>query len=175
MPWRRSKSSAEEVWQPPPKPWRVLLAADDPDRAELLGRLLHRAGHDVGITDGARSAVVALMKEPAHCVVLALTRAGAGGNLAGLDLIRHSNDARVSRSRVVLCADRSGKEMFSWESGVDGYVQTPFHERQLMAEIESAVSVPDDDLRTYRRDRRDAAQRAGRRSPAAGITPERKL
>ena len=46
MPLRRSKTDQGE-WKVPPRPWHVLVVADDPEGAEVMVRLLARAGHEV--------------------------------------------------------------------------------------------------------------------------------
>ena len=70
---------------------------------------------------------VALTRRPVHCVVLDLTVAGSGGNLKVLDAIRTNPDDRVAGARVVLCSPGGTNRLFAWESGVDGFLSTPFH------------------------------------------------
>jgi DNA-binding response OmpR family regulator len=149
----------------------VLAVADDPDGAEILVRLLARAGNEASLAPAQQATLAALTRRPVHCVVLNLTIAGSGGNLKVLDAIRTNPDDRVSGARVVLCSPGGVNRLFAWESGVDGFIAAPFHIDELLGQIREVVERPDAERRSHRRIERDAARDGGRRDPtrAPGI------
>ncbi len=164
--WRRTEDSGDSrVATVPPRPWRILLAADDPDVGELLARILATDGHLVRRAVNHQATLVALLNEPADCVVIDLTRAGMGGNLKLLDALRTSEDERLSTSRVVLCGGRAANRLFSWESGIDAFLQHPFHARELLGAVTAVVERPDEERRRYRRQQADRARSEGRSAP----------
>lgn len=164
MPLRRSKTDGDH-WKVPARPWHVLVAADDPDGAEILVRLLARAGFEVSTAPAQQATLVALTRRPIQCVLLDLTLAGAGGNLKVLDAIRTNPDDRVSGARVVLCSPGGTNRLFAWESGVDGFLAAPFHADELLAQITEVVERPESERRSHRRVERDRARDGGRRDP----------
>ncbi|MBK9179977.1 MAG: hypothetical protein IPM45_10505 [Acidimicrobiales bacterium] len=167
--WRRTDEGAGQrvVATVPPRPWRILLAADDPDVSELLARVLATDGHLVRRAVNHQATLVALLNEPADCVVLDLTRAGAGGNLKLLDALRSSEDEHLAGSRVVLCGGRGSNRLFSWESGIDAFLQHPFHARELLDAVAAVVERPEEERRRHRRQQSDRARLEGRSAPAA--------
>jgi DNA-binding response OmpR family regulator len=164
VPLRRSKTDANHG-RPPPRPWHILVVADDPDGAEVLVRLLARAGHEVSSAPAQQAVLVSLTRRAVQCVVLDLTIAGAGGNLKVLDAIRTNPDDRVSGARVVLCSPGGTNRLFAWESGVDGFLAGPFHIDELLAEVQEIVERPESERRSHRRTERDRARDGGRRDP----------
>ena len=165
MPLRRSKTDTHHWKKTPPRPWHVLVVADDPDGAELMVRLLARAGHEVSSAPAQQATLVALTRRTVHCVVLNLSVAGSGGNLKVLDAIRTNPDDRVSGARVVLCSSGGTNRLFAWESGVDGFLASPFHVDELIAQIQEVIERPDTERRSHRRAERDLARDGGRRDP----------
>ncbi|HTN81905.1 MAG TPA: response regulator [Acidimicrobiales bacterium] len=159
------KRSKTEHWKVPHRPWHVLVVADDPEGAEIMVRLLARAGHEVSAAPAQQSALVALTRRPVQCVVLNLSVAGSGGNLKVLDAIRTNPDDRVSNARVVLCSRGGTNRLFAWESGVDGFLAGPFHIDELLAQISEVVERPESERRSHRRKERDQAREAGRKDP----------
>jgi DNA-binding response OmpR family regulator len=143
----------------------VLVVADDADGAEVMVRLLARAGHEVTVAPAQQATLVALTRRAVHCVILNLTVAGRGGNLKVLDAIRTNPDDRVASARVVLVSPGGTNRLFAWESGVDGFLSMPFHVDALLAEIEEVVERRESDRKQHRRTERDRARDAGRRDP----------
>ena len=166
MPLRRSKTD-QSRWSTK-RPWHVLVVADDPDGAELMVRVLARAGHEVSTAPAQQATLVALTRRLVHCVVLDLTVAGSGGNLKVLDSIRTNPDERVAGARVVLCSPGGTNRLFAWESGVDGFLSSPFHVDTVLAEIQEVVERPESERKQHRRTERDHARDAGRRDPTKG-------
>jgi len=142
---------------PPRKPWRIVLAIDEPDRAELLRRFLERAGHHVVQVSTAELAAVETGRELTACVVLNLTLAGGGGNLRALSVLRANANVTIARARVVFCGEHAANRLFAWESGADGFLPRPFAIDALLKEIDAVVTRPADQLREHRRRQRDAA------------------
>ena len=164
MPLRRSKTD-QSHWSAPKRPWHVLVVADDADGAEIMVRLLARAGHEVSVAPAQQATLVALTRRPVHCVLLDLTVAGSGGNLKVLDSIRTNPDDRVAGARVVLCSPGGTNRLFAWESGVDGFLSSPVHVDTVLAEIQEVIERPESERKQHRRVERDRARDAGRRDP----------
>ncbi len=143
----------------------MLTVADDPDGAEIMVRVLARAGHEVSLAPAQQATLGSLTRRPVHCVILNLTVAGSGGNLKVLDAIRTNPDDRVSTARVVLCAAGGTNRLFAWESGVDGFIASPFHIDEMLALVREVIERPESERRTHRRVERDAARDGGRRDP----------
>ena len=101
-----------------------------------------------------------------HCVLLDLTVAGSGGNLKVLDSIRTNPDDRVAGARVVLCSPGGTNRLFAWESGVDGFLSSPFHVDTVLAEIQEVIERPESERKQHRRVERDR-----RATPVAAIPP----
>lgn len=159
----------EATTWPPERPWRILLVADDPDVSELLARVLATDGHQIRRAVSQQAAMVALLNDPPACVVLDLTRSGTGGNLKLLDAIRTAEDVTVATTRVVLCGGKAANRLFSWESGVDAFLQHPFHARELLAEVAAVVERPDAERQAHRRQQADLARLEVR--PGAPVEP----
>jgi DNA-binding response OmpR family regulator len=163
LPLRRSKT--DQSHSSPKRPWHVLVVADDADGAEIMMRLLARAGHEVSTAPAQQATLSALTRRAVHCAVLNLTVAGSGGNLKVLDAIRTNPDERVASARLVLCSPGGTNRLFAWESGVDGFLSSPFHVDTLLAEIQEVIERPDTERKQHRRMERDRARDAGRRDP----------
>jgi DNA-binding NtrC family response regulator len=164
LPLRRSKTDHGH-WHAPKRPWHVLVVADDADGAEIMVRLLARAGHEVSAAPAQQATLGALTRRAVHCVVLNLTVAGSGGNLKVLDAIRTNPDERVAGARVVMCSPGGTNRLFAWESGVDGFLSSPFHVEALLDEIQEVIERPESERKRHRRTARDHARDTGRRDP----------
>ena len=65
----------------------------------------------------------------------------------------------------MLCSPGGTNRLFAWESGVDGFLATPFHIDELLAQIREIVERPEGERRQHRRTERDLARDGGRRDP----------
>jgi DNA-binding response OmpR family regulator len=139
----------------------VLVVQDDQDALELLRRLLERAGYDVLTAPSHDRAMAVAAAE--HPDVAVLDLGASGANLKLLDAIRHSRDSAVQSVRVVLLARQGSNPMFSWQSGIDGFLDRPFHADALVEEVGSVLARSDADRPRHRREQQEKARVEGRR------------
>ena len=167
MALRRSKKAAVDDGSLD-GPGRVLVVHDDPDGCELLVRILSVAGHEVTRAhDFGEMSDRLLDAPPPQCVVLDINAGGIGENLKLLDAIRGHRHPGVASARVVLVATSGSSAMFSWQAGIDEFVERPFHADELIAAVGDALARPDADRRQHRRRMLDQTRAGGRRLPAA--------
>ena len=145
---------------------RVLVVNDEPDACELLVRILRsaparyevdRAGDQISLTERLVS------EPPVDCVVVDVTTGGIGGGLKLLDAVRNSLDPHIAALPVVLVAPSTSSAMFSWQAGVDELLVRPFHARELINAVGSAISRSTEERPKHRRRALDAAKTAPRR------------
>jgi two-component system, OmpR family, response regulator len=151
---QRKKDEAQPIASGPAV---VLVVHDDPDGCELLVRILSRAGYAVQRAHDYDQMSAALQERPS-CIVLDVSTGGIGGNLKLLDAVRHSTVAAVAMARVVLIATGSSSAMFSWQAGIDGFLQRPFHADDLVATVAEAVGRPEEERKSHRRHMVEAAR-----------------
>jgi DNA-binding response OmpR family regulator len=152
------RSRTERAATGPP---RVLVVQDDRDALELLCRVLARAGYDVLPAATHDDAVGIAAGE--HPDVAVLDLAGTGANLKLLDALRQSHDSAVAAVRVVLLARQRSNRMFSWQSGIDGFLDRPFHADDLVAEVAAVLARPNADRPRHRREEHERARVEGGR------------
>jgi CheY-like chemotaxis protein len=116
----------------------VLVADDDPDILELVGRTLERAGHEV-ITarDGELALELALEHQP-DVAVLDLAMPGIDGH----ELTRRLRADERTRQTSVLVLTASAQERDrerSEQAGADAHVRKPFSPRDLAARVEELL------------------------------------
>lgn len=146
---RRETREAEPA--PPTAPPSVLVVHDDPDGCELLVRIVTAVDVPVRRAHTFEEMAKALDQQPPAAVVLDVSSGGIGGNLKLLDAIRHHVDATVANARVLLVAGTGSSAMFSWQAGIDGFLQRPFHAEDLVAAVTEVLARPEDDRRPHRR------------------------
>lgn len=142
-------------------PARVLVAQDDGDALELLRRVLARAGHEV-LTASTHDETVGLATAE-HPDLVVLDMGGTGANLKLLDGLRHADDQTVAGMRVLLLARQGSNRMFSWQSGIDGFLDRPFHADELVAAVTDVLTRPNADRARHRRDELERARAEGGR------------
>ena len=144
-------------------PARVLVVNDDEGACELLVRLLSADGYHVDRALSAGQATASLGVVRPHVVVLDLATGGIGSNLKLLDTVRGHQDLEIASCRVVLVTAQGHNRIFSWQAGVDGFIERPFHVRELRRTVAEALARPEDERARHRREQIDAARTMGRR------------
>ncbi len=127
---RPSSTSDDGVEEPSV---RVLLADDNADMREYLGRLLRRRWSVEAVADGAAALAAAHRRKPD----LVLTDVMMP-NLDGFGLLRALRaDPATASVPVVMLSARAGEEARSEgiEAGADDYLVKPFSARELMARV----------------------------------------
>jgi DNA-binding NtrC family response regulator len=151
---RKSKDTVEPVEIGPSS---VLVVHDDPEGCELLVRILATSGRPVRRAHDFDQMSDALQDRPT-CIVLDVSSGGIGGNLKLLDAVRHHLDPAVANARVVLIATGSSNAMFSWQAGIDGFLQRPFHADDLTSTVAEVVERPEEERKPHRRRMVEAAR-----------------
>lgn len=147
---RRSKT--DDVDPTPGGPQRLLVVDDDPDAAETMVRLFAHRGFEAESTDDLDE-VVGRLQADGPAVDLVLIDFHSGGTSLGLkllDRIRSSDDARVARTRAVMATDLDENRVFSWQSGIDGFLVRPYHADELVDEIRAVLARSDDERAEHR-------------------------
>jgi signal transduction histidine kinase len=117
----------------------VLLADDNADMRDYLHRMLSAQYDVVAVPDGLSALAAARRRTPD--LVLADVMMPL---LDGFGLVRElRNDAALTGVPVVLLSARAGEEakVEGWGSGADDYIVKPFSARELLARIESHLSL----------------------------------
>ncbi|WP_233157890.1 SpoIIE family protein phosphatase [Actinokineospora bangkokensis] len=121
-------------------PVRVLIADDNADMRDYLGRLLRGAGYQVeAVVDGLR-ALEAVRAEQPDLVVSDVMMPGLDG-LALVGALR--GDARTAAVPVLLLSARAGQEasIEGFRAGADDYLVKPFAAAELLARVRSTVEL----------------------------------
>jgi PAS domain S-box-containing protein len=118
---------------------RILLADDNADMREYVGRLLSRRCEVEAVTDG----VEALNAAREHTPDLVLTDVMMP-RLDGFGLLKELRaDERLKTVPVILLSARAGEEasVEGIESGADDYLVKPFSARELVARVEAHLKM----------------------------------
>ncbi len=133
-------SASRELTAPPVHAARIILADDNSDVREYVGRLLRGHGWDVyACADGA-SALSAAQSYPPDLVLSDVMMPV----LDGFGLLRAlRSDPRTSGIPVILLSARAGEEsrIEGIESGADDYLVKPFSARELIARVGAHLSL----------------------------------
>lgn len=125
----------------PGDPGRLLLAARDEESAILIDRILSRDGHTVISGPLSRDALSALTSadEPFDAVLI---DTGTGGTSDGLKLLEQirSLDGEHADVLVILLGGSERNRMFSWQSGVDGFIVRPVHADEVRSEVADVLA-----------------------------------
>jgi PAS domain S-box-containing protein len=139
---------------------RVLLADDNADMREYLGRLLGRYWTVDTTADGATALALARQRVPD----LVLTDVMMPG-LDGFELLRALRaDPRTRAVPVILLSARAGEEsrVEGLDAGADDYLVKPFSARELIARVATHLELARvrSDAASREREARAAAERA---------------
>ncbi|WP_187829952.1 ATP-binding protein [Siccirubricoccus phaeus] len=134
---------------------RVLLADDNADMRDYVGRLLGDAGYAVeAVADGA-AALAAARRRPPDLVLADVMMP----RLDGFGLLRALRaEPELAEVPVILLSARAGEEaqVEGLEAGADDYLIKPFSARELLARVGASLSLT--------RARREAAEAVRARS-----------
>jgi DNA-binding response OmpR family regulator len=142
---------------------RVVVIDDDAAACELLVRVLRAAppGYQVERARDQIDLTERLMSSPpVAAIVVDVSAGGIGGGLKLLDAVRGSLDPVIASTPVVLVAPSASSAMFSWQAGVDELLVRPFHAKELVEAVGTAIARPADERPRYRRRQLDAAKAA---------------
>ncbi|MDB4977614.1 MAG: Sensor protein [Myxococcaceae bacterium] len=118
---------------------RIILADDNADMREYLGRLLQERWDVEAVNDGA-AALAALRRQPADLVLTDVMMPV----LDGFGLLREVRaDPQLRLTPVLLLSARAGEEATedALHAGADDYIVKPFSARDLLVRIASKLAV----------------------------------
>jgi len=116
-------------------PTRVLVAEDDANVADVVGRYLAREGFDVEVIGDGAMALDRALAEPPDLVVLDLM-------LPGLDGLEVCRRLRALAPVPVIMLTAKGDEadrVAGLELGADDYIAKPFSPRELTARVKAVL------------------------------------
>jgi DNA-binding response OmpR family regulator len=116
----------------------ILVAEDDPDIAQLIGRYLQKAGWATHITSSARDAL-AYAKE--HQVDLAILDVMLPG-MSGLELCRVLRSDRTTADLPIIIVTARAEEtdrIMGLDLGADDYLTKPFSPNELVARVRALL------------------------------------
>ncbi|HEY8312178.1 MAG TPA: ATP-binding protein, partial [Gemmatimonadaceae bacterium] len=119
---------------------RIILADDNADVREYVGRLLRAHGWDVTACADGSSALAAAKMSPPDLVLSDVMMPG----LEGFGLLRALRaDPHTSGVPVILLSARAGEEsrIEGMEMGADDYLVKPFSARELVARVGAHLSL----------------------------------
>lgn len=114
----------------------ILIVDDDPEIADLVGRIVSAEGYRVSHAPDARAARRRLEDEAVALVVLDLMLPGVDG----LTFCRELRGEGVTTPIIMLTAKGDDFDrVLGLEMGADDYLPKPFHGRELLARIKAVL------------------------------------
>ena len=148
---RRSKTDEGGGGAVPVEGARILLVADDEDAAITLTRFFeHRKLAVEHFTDLNEVLARVASEAGTDLVLVDLHQGGTSQGLKLLEQIRSESDPEAARTRLVMTTDIDENRMFSWQSGIDGFLVRPFHADELLDAIVGALGRTDSERAAYR-------------------------
>ncbi|MDQ6737380.1 MAG: ATP-binding protein, partial [Gemmatimonadota bacterium] len=119
---------------------RIMLADDNADVREYVGRLLRNHGWEVHAYADGVAALAAAQLDPPDLVLSDIMMPG----LDGFGLLKAMrNDPRTGATPMILLSARAGEEsrIEGLEAGADDYLVKPFSARELVARVDAHLSL----------------------------------
>jgi DNA-binding NtrC family response regulator len=136
---KKPKTDIEADDGPPPR--RLLIAGGDEAACEVYAGVLATYGFETAST--ALPNVVTELRDTLYgCAVLVGTDGAESSAMKQLDAIRQSDHTHVRRTAVVLLTSSKSRQMFAWETGIDGFIVMPAEAADIVAAIEDVLARP---------------------------------
>jgi PAS domain S-box-containing protein len=119
---------------------RVLLADDNADMREYVGRLLSGCGYDVEAVPDGQAALARALAAPPDLVLSDVMMPG----LDGIGLLKALRaDQRTTRVPMIVLSARAGEKakLEGLATGADDYLIKPFSSRELIAKVAGAIRL----------------------------------
>jgi two-component system response regulator PilR (NtrC family) len=116
---------------------RILVCDDEAGLREMLGVLLRRAGYQVELLGGCLAAQERLRQEPPFDLVITDLAMPDGSGMQVLELAKQQDDAvQVIMITAFATTEQAVEAM---RLGAYDYIQKPFKNNELLAQIEKAL------------------------------------
>ncbi len=117
---------------------RILIVDDDPDLIKLLTFRLQGAGYRVESADSAERALAKLAISVPHLVITDLRM----GGMDGMALFQNIRKTHPASPVIILTAHGTIPDaVAATQRGVFGYLTKPFDSKELLSQVDKAVSV----------------------------------
>jgi DNA-binding response OmpR family regulator len=116
----------------------ILVAEDDPDIAQLIGRYLQKAGWTPHITASGRDALVYVRQHPIDLAILDVMLPG----MSGLELCRAlRSDQATAHLPIIIVTARAEEtdRIMGLDLGADDYLAKPFSPNELVARVRALM------------------------------------
>lgn len=124
------------------KPWRILVAEDNPINQKLVRRLLEKIGYYVDAVANGKEAVQAVETAPYDLILMDVQMPGMDG-LEATSIIRErekGNSRHIPIIAVTATAMKEDREL-CLSAGMDGYVTKPFQPPELKDAIAKLLAA----------------------------------
>jgi DNA-binding response OmpR family regulator len=131
----------------------ILVAEDDPDIAQLIGRYLQKAGWAVHVTPSGSDALAYAKSQPVDLAILDVMLPG----MSGLELCRVlRSDPATAHLPIIMVTARAEEtdRIMGLDLGADDYLPKPFSPNELVARVRALMrrarrGEPEDSVLTY--------------------------
>ena len=147
---------------------RVVLADDNADMRDYMGRLLSRAGFEVITVSNGEKALASCLADPPDLVLTDVMMPKLDGFGLVAKLRSHERTALLP---IILLSARAGEDarVEGLKSGADDYLVKPFGARELLARADTAVRLAHARKEAMSREAEIARLRASFESAAVGM------
>jgi DNA-binding response OmpR family regulator len=116
----------------------ILVAEDDPDIAQLIGRYLLKAGWTPHLTASGRDALIHAREHPPDLAILDIMLP----EMSGLDLCRALRSDRTTAQIPIIMVTARAEEtdrILGLDLGADDYLAKPFSPNELVARVRALM------------------------------------
>ena len=121
---------------------RVFIVDDEPDVVELIETVLELEGYSVSSETNGRQALTRILEDPPDLVILDLMMP----DLDGMELLKLLRaQPQGAGIPVVIVSARTSQldQIGSLQLGANAYICKPFSNRDLLAQVEQLIGLPE--------------------------------
>ena len=119
----------------PDPPGRIMVVDDDATLVDVVGRYLHRDGHQVECVADGYAALRRVQEDPPDLVILDLMLPG----ISGLEVCRRLREHWPIPIVMLTALGEETDKVVGFETGADDYVTKPFSPRELAMRVRSVL------------------------------------
>lgn len=136
---KRPKTENEGDEGPPPR--RIFVAGSDDAACTVYADVLATFGFETEC--GSFDTLVPTLRDRlVGCAVVVGTDTAESSALKQVDAMRHSDHTQVRRTAIVLLTSSRNRQLFAWESGIDGFIVMPAQADEIAAEVDTVLARP---------------------------------